>query len=59
MGDRVRSRMQVMLIVAHLTAESAPCPQPLVDPLLADSELFLDLHLIPSLVNGMFGGQVE
>ena len=56
-GDRVRSRLQVMLVVAHLTLESAPCPQPLVDTLLADFDLILGLHLILNLSNGAFGVQ--
>ncbi len=58
MGDRVRSRLQVMLLVAHLTAESAPCPQPLVVRLLACSDLTLVLHLIQSLANAEFVAQV-
>ncbi len=59
MGDQVRSRLRVMLIVAHLTVESAPCPQPLVVPLIVDSDLTLVLHLIRSLANVEFVAQVE
>ncbi len=59
MGDRVRSRLQVTLIVAHLTTESAPCPQPLVVPLFADSDLTLVLHLIQILATAVFVVQVE
>ncbi len=59
MGDLVRKRLQVMSIVAQLMAESAPCPQPLVVPLLADFDLILALHLTLSLVNGTFGVQAE
>ena len=55
----MRSRLIVLSSDAHLTVESAPCPQPLVDPLLADSDLFLDLHPTRSLLNGRFGGQAE
>ncbi len=46
-------------IVAQLMAESAPCPQALVVPLLSDSDLIPVLHLIQSLVNGTFVVQTE
>ena len=58
MGDQVRRKLQVMSIVVQLMAESAPCPQPLVVPLLADFDL-LALHLILNLANGTFEVQAE